>query len=248
MKKILLSFFILTALTLNSFSQKGFHSGIGGSYNTVWIINQNSYSMAEYDYVLDMGGAFRVDVGYNFTDHIGVQTGFTTFKGGQKYEDSHGTGILREVKMSYSGIPVLFKLIGGESKVKFYFLIGPQFSFLSKAELTGNYPVSDQSTLTNAKVRFEKNNSGLNFGLGADISITDFLYVNAGMSFLYGFSDINAEFGSGKDAYDPIIKGSGGNGTTWRFPSPNTGLYDKSNLANGGFSVGIHYLLNKSEK
>lgn len=68
------------------------------------------------------------------------------------------------------------------------------------------------------------------------------------MSFLYGFSDINAVIGTGKDAYDPIINGRGGNGTTWRFPSPNTGTYEKSNLANGGFSIGVHYLLNKSAK
>lgn len=239
MKRITVTFFVIALATFNSSAQKGFHAGIGGNYNTVWIINQNSYSEPEYDYKLDMGGAFRLDVGYNFSNHIGIQTGFTSFKGGQKYEDSHGTGILREVKMSYSGIPIQFKLIGGESKVKFYFLVGPQISFLSKAELTGAYSVSDPSTLTNGKVRFEKNNSGLCFGLGADISLTDFLYLNAGMSFLYGFSDINAATGSGADSYL---------GTTWRFPSPNTGTYEKSNLANGGFSVGVHYLINKSAK
>ncbi len=237
MKRIALIVFGF-ALTCNiSFAQKGFHAGIGGNYNTVWIINQNSYSQPEYDYKLDMGGAFRLDIGYNFSKHIGVQTGFTTFKGGQKYEDSHGTGILREVKMSYSGVPIQFKLIGGESKVKFYFLAGPQISFLSKAELSGNYNAIDKTTLTAGKVRFEKSNTGLSFGLGADISFTDFLYINAGMSFLYGFSDINAASGSGTDTYG---------GTTWRFPSPNTGTYEKSNLANGGFSIGIHYLLNKS--
>ncbi len=242
MKKILLSFSFLTFLTFNSLAQKGFHAGIEGSYNTVWIINQNSYGRPEYDYVLDMGGAFKLDVGYNFTNHIGVQTGFTSFKGGQKYEDSHGTGVLREVKMSYSGVPILFKLIGGESKVKFYFLIGPQLSFLSKAELTGNYIAADPTTLTNGKVRFEKSNSGLNFGLGADVSVTDFLYINAGMSFLYGFSDINAASGSGPDSYQNT------SWTSWRFPSPNTGTYEKSNMANGGFSIGVHYILNKSEK
>ncbi len=239
MKKIAFFIFVLALITINSFAQKGFHAGLGGNYNTVWIINQNSYTQAEYDYKLDMGGAFRLDVGYNFSNHIGIQTGFTTFKGGQKYEDSHGTGILREVKMRYSGVPVQVKVIGGESKVNFYFLVGPQFSFLSKAELTGNYNAIDQTTLTDGKVRFEKSNSGLNFGLGADISLTDFLYLNAGMSFLYGFSDMNAEIGTGSDAYQ---------GTSWRFPSPNTGAYEKSNLANGGFSIGVHYLLNKSTK
>ena len=112
MKRIALIVFVLTLNTINSYSQKGFHGGLGGNYNTVWIINQNSYSQPEYDYKLDMGGAFRLDVGYNFSNHLGIQTGFTTFKGGQKYEDSHGTGVLREVKMSYSGVPILFKLIG----------------------------------------------------------------------------------------------------------------------------------------
>lgn len=236
MKRITVTLIILVAAGFNSFAQKGFHAGIGGNYNTVWIINQNSYGQPEYDYKLDMGGAFRFEVGYNINDHLGIQTGFTTFKGGQKYEDSHGTGILREVKMSYSGVPVQVKVIGGESKVKFYFMVGPQFSFLSKAELTGNYNAIDKTTLTDGKVRFEKSNSGLSFGLGADISVTDFLYINAGMSFLYGFSDINAFAGSGPDTYQ---------GTTWQFPSPNTGTYEKSNLANGGFSIGVHYLLNK---
>ncbi len=242
MKKITVTLLILTSFSLVSSAQKGFHAGIGGNYNTVWIINQNSYGQPEYDYKLDIGGAFRLDIGYNFSNHIGIQTGFTSFKEGQKYEDSHGTGILREVKMSYSGIPIQLKLIGGESKVKFYFLVGPQFSFLSKAELTGNYNAVDQTTLTAAKVRFEKSNTGLSFGLGADISFTDYLYLNAGMSFLYGFSDINAASGTGVDTYvDSVI------GNTWRFPSPNTGTYAKSNLANGGFSIGVHYLLSKSK-
>ncbi len=239
MKKLLFILILMIVISTKfSFAQKGFHAGLGMNYNTVWIINQNSYGLDEYDYALDMGSALRFDVGYNFTDHLGLQTGFTSFKSGQKYDESHGADLHREIKMHYTGVPFQFVFVGGKSTVKFYAAAGPQFSFLGSASLNGNYYGAGNSATIEAKERFEKSNTGLNFGLGANISITEFLYINAGMSFLYGFSDINAESGTGAQAFG---------GTTWRWPSHNTNTYEASNLANGGFSIGIHYLMSTAK-
>jgi len=222
-----------------SFAQIGAHAGIHGMFNTLWIINQNSYGAEEYDYTLKTGVGGGLVLGYNFTDHIGLQTELNSIKMGQNYENSHGTGQVRKYNTSYIGIPLLLKYTSGEGTVKFYGQIGPQFNFLSNANIEYTDTSATTSVTISAKDRFSKTDVGLNFGLGANIDILPHLYLNAGLSFYYGFTDINSKTATADPlAYDPNGTGSG----TWRWPSPVNHKYEASHNGYGGLDVGIHYM------
>lgn len=214
----------LTLLLISNclFAQKGLHLGASGTFNTVWIINQNAYGGEEYDYTLKLGGGAGVDVGYNFTNHLGLFTGLKFSNQGQSYESSKNTGETRDISLRYNYIPVLFRFTGGNSKVKFYAQAGPQFGFINEAKYTYENPNADVTASLVITDRFTKNDNGINFGLGANIDIITNLYVSAGMDFYYSFNDIN----------DP------------KFHIPDSsGVYEPSKNATGGIRIGVHYIL-----
>lgn len=214
---------ITLLLLVNSlFAQKGLHAGLSGNYNTVWIVNQNAYGGEEYDYTLKMGGGAGIDVGYNFTNHLGLFTGFKFSNQGQSYESSKNTGETRDVSLKYSYIPVLFRFTGGSSKVKFYAQAGPQFGFINDATYTYENPNTKISQSYNFKERYTKNDNGINFSLGANIDLITNLYLSAGLDFFYSFNDINDE----------------------KFHIPDSsGVYEPSKNATGGLRIGVHYIL-----
>jgi hypothetical protein len=216
---------------------------LGGNLNSVWIINQNSYGDKEYDYKLDLGGGGGLVLGYNVTDHFGFQTEIKTSKQGQKYEDHINNSLTREVRLNYIAIPVLVKVIGGSSGVKFYANGGVQFNSLTKATLLGNYEGNPSSNI-DAKERFKSSDIGLNFGLGGDISLTEFLYLNVGMSFFYSFRDINSDNPKSTLYNDYAATPVGTAGPQgWQWPDAGgSGTYEASKNATGGFSIGLHYM------
>jgi hypothetical protein len=222
MKKISILFFPFFLSIICCFGQQGFHVGLVGNLNTVWIINQDAYGLKEYDYKLDIGGGGGLQVGYNITDHIGFLAEIKSSQEGQKYDDHDNPSVTRESRLDYLAVPILFKFIGGapSSGVKFYADGGVQLNFLTSATLIGYYGGNDATTA--AKDRYNSSDAGINFGLGTDISLTKFLYLNAGMSFYYSFNDINAP--------------------SWRIPD-SKGVYGASRNGTGGITVGIHYLI-----
>lgn len=232
MRKVLLVVLLLPLFAVSGYSQQGFHVGVTGNLNSVWIINQNAYGLKEYDYKLDIGGGGGIALGYNLTDHFGFQAEVKSSKQGQKYVDHRNSSLVRDVTLNYVAIPVLVKVIGGSSNVRFYADAGIQYNILSNARLSGEYDILLLNT--NAREMFNKSDVGFNFGLGGDISLTDYLYLNVGMSFYYGFNDINAASGSGLRAYKF---------NTWQWPDQQgSGVYKASKNGTGGFNVGIHYL------
>lgn len=245
MKRISLALLILISFSTQSFSQKGFHSGLGGNFCTSWIINQNSYGGDEYDYTLKTGGGFGLITGYNITDHIGFQVEFRTASGGQSYEDSHSDrlGNTRDYSFKYTKMPVLFQFIGGSSTVKFYANAGVQFGFLSKATISVHNEVpAIYDTSFNAKERFNSSDMALNFGLGANISITPNIYLSAGMGFDYSFGDINNGTATGAGTFTDKDGGKHG----WQWPDEHgTGIYKASKNATGGLFIAAHYLFGK---
>ncbi len=213
---------LLLSISTYAFAQKGLHLGASGSFNTVWIVNQNAYGGEEYDYTLKTGGGAGIDAGYNFTNHLGVFTGFKFANQGQSYESSKNTGQTRDISLKYNYIPLLFRFTGGSSKVKFYAQAGPQFGFISDANYTFEDPNTASSFTLGIKERFTKNDNGINFGLGANIDIITNLYISAGMDFFYSFNDINDE-----DFHIP----------------DSSGVYEASKNATGGLRIGVHYIL-----
>jgi hypothetical protein len=237
--KSLLTAVILIAAISNVYAQKEkhFEVGIHGGYGSVWIINQNNYGLTEMDYEYTWGGGYNLQLVYNFTENIGLFTEVGIMNQGQDYTDEWGNqSVERSLKLNYLNVPLFFKYSYGESVARFRLLVGPQFSFLQKAEQA--YTINGKDFHQNVvneegesfdagakdiKDRYNSSDIFIVLDLGADIFLVeDMLYLSTGIRMAYGLTDINAS------AYQ--MKNGEGN-------------YDPSHNASVVFRLGINYII-----
>lgn len=209
-------------LSANLKAQSGFHAGIHAGYNVVGIFDPETYGAPDYEYKPKYGFLVGAALGYDFVSFIGIQTELNYAKMGHDVKKDYPSGesILREIDFDYIQIPLMAKVRLGGGDVRYYLLFGPQFSFLTKASI---YSTETAEVVTDAieNGNFKKNDFGLSLGTGADILLVDNLFINAGLRFYYGLSDINTD--------DPAF---------WQ---NKTKINEFSNNGYGGLDVGIHY-------
>jgi len=239
MKRFFTLLLVLSLLVPAAFAQKGLQVGANGMGLTPFITNTNMWGSGDdSDIKITFSRSFGFDAGYNFTDNLGLYTGFWFMNLGQDYTDSfNGSDYTRDIRLKYNMIPIMFKFTGNESRVNFIGGFGILYAMLSEAEqiwqkdgndfstsATGEDINGEEFTYTSKNVtsRFEKNDIILNFELGARIMIIDNLYADATLNFGYGLKDINAE--------------------AFRIPNSD-GAYTASHNAYGGFKVGVAYVL-----
>jgi hypothetical protein len=237
MKKFYSALLALLLITsIPALAQKGFYIGIAGTAQSTWIINQENYGLKPLNEVSTLGGSGNINVGYDFTNHIGIKVefGYGTF--GQKYSKTIGdSAFSRNIKLNYFMIPVLFKYRVGGPVVKFYFAIGPQFNMLMSANQTYtlNGETFDTTLKTISGKPFEVGLAGIKdrfasmdifarMDLGLDITLVKHLMIEFGLKLGYGLMDINAT--------DYQLKDKDGN-------------YNKSHNVFGGLTLGINYRL-----
>jgi len=225
MKKIILlcSFILLIGIQVSN-AQKGKEVifGLGGAFTSTWIVNQNFYGEPELDYAPKTGYAISLNLGYDFTEKIGVATELQysmqgqKYSGKQKWTGSEVTPVIydfnpvdRNIKLAYFNLPIFFKYRFGTGNTRFRFMAGPQFGFLMDATQefdrtsTNGVPTStsvlDKNgvrfdvTDSNIKDRIENMDISIAVDVGADISLSDQFYVNAGLRLNYGFKDLNTD-------------------------------------------------------
>lgn len=239
MKRLFTLLFVLSLLAPTTFAQKGLQLGANGMAITPFITNTNMWGAgSDYDIDITFSRSFGIDVGYNFTDNLGLYSGIWFMNMGQNYSDfQEGSNYNREIKLKYNMIPMMLKFTGSESRVNFIGGFGILYAMLGSAEQVwlqdGNnisLPVMGEDmnmdefnlVATDVTDRFEKNDIILNFELGARIMIIDNLYADATLNFGYGLKDINAE--------------------PYRIPNTE-GTYTASHNAYAGFKVGVAYVL-----
>lgn len=224
--------------TGNLMSQKQLYFGLGGTGLSSFITNQNNYhSGFEMDYAVTFGAAGNVNIGFDFSNHIGLklEVGFANL--GQKYEDTrmeYDTNVryTRNIQLNYLQIPLLFKFRTGGEVVKFYVMAGPQLNYLLSAtqkylrnDMVDNRPIPGSLEEIGKETITDRYNSIDIIGrmdLGVDIQLASNLFLNAGMSMGYGFIDINA--------------------SDWHYPDSDDN-YNPSHNIYGGLNVGINYTL-----
>ena len=231
---------LLALLLLAGFpalAQKGFYFGLAGTIQSTWITNQNNYGFSEMDYKSTFGGAGNLNVGYDFTNHLGLKLEIGYSKLGQKYTDSKTDSLKnnydfsREIKMNYLTIPILFKYRTGGAIAKFYVALGPQFNMLLSAKQTytvnGMPIVAEQKTVSgntfqigqeDIKERYSSMDIVARVDLGLEITLVKFLMLDVGATFGYGLMDLNA--------------------TDYRLKD-STGNYHPSHNAFGGLTLGL---------
>ena len=138
---------------------------------------------------------------------------------GQDYTDNwSGQNVERSVKLKYLNVPLFFKYSYGESRARFRLLVGPQFSFLQKADQTYTINGKDfHKDLVNKEGetfdagasditdRYSSSDISFVLDLGADIFVVEgMLYLSVGARMFYGFTDINEEAYRIREPYDPL--------------------------------------------
>jgi hypothetical protein len=228
MKKIittLLGCFILAAST---FAQIGLYAGAGGGFNSVWILNQNTFGRddRELNYEKKFGTVFGLRVGNNFTPNLGLSLEANLIQGGQKYTDVFGNDEthVKDIRLNSVQIPLLLRYRGYPFGSGAFFAIGPYVSILNKAEVTytinneevTNYPdgfAPEYAGMAPAddKELFRSNEVGVLGELGIDIqAVEGKLFISPSIRVQYGLTDLNAEAYSVHDTYEPSHTAIGG--------------------------------------
>jgi hypothetical protein len=236
--KSLLTILLLTLLIPFSHAQKGLSIGANFMPLNTNIVNQDTWGNGhEYDYVPTYSSSFGLDVGYSFNENIGIYTGYWFTDLGQDYEDSYnGSDWERKLTLKYSMIPVMLKFNGTKSKVNFLGGAGILIANLNEAEqewlrdgntFTGviNNPITGETfNLGESDVtdRFASSDIFINLEVGARFLFGEKLFLDAGLNFGYGLSDINDE--------------------DWQIEN-NDGNYDPSHNAFVGLRIGLAYML-----
>jgi hypothetical protein len=238
MKKMysaLLAFLLLASFP--ALAQKGLYFGVAGTIQNTWITNQNNYGLPEMDYKLTFGGAANFNLGYDFTNHIGIKIEVGYGKLGQKYTDKVGdSSFTREVKMNHLMIPILFKYRTNGAIAKFYVAVGPQFDMLLSANqnyiLNGKTFEDTLETVSGEKFsvgqeelkeRFSSLDVFARMDLGIDITLVKHILIECGLKLGYGLMDMNT--------------------TDYRLKDHSSGLYHPSHNVFAGLTLGINYRL-----
>jgi hypothetical protein len=245
MKKIFTIASVILLMAAFSASAQQLYFGAQGTGLSTWITNQQNYGRPSMDYVATFGGGGNITIGYDFNKHIGLQLQAGFAKLGQKFKDTQVINdttneYTRNVKLNYIQLPLLFKYRSSGDVARFYLMAGPQFDFLLSANqsyyknaiayddtflnpYTNDWEKLGEEDITNRYTSFD---IFARLDLGVDITIVKNLFINTGLSFAYGLTDINA------DNYR--INDSDGNYN----PSHNIAI---------GFNVGINYALDFSK-
>ncbi len=208
---IILIVLLISYSSLKAQKGKELVIGANAALTTVVIMNQNFYVEPEVDYAHKMGYAAGFNLGYNFSEYVGIMGEIQYSLQGQKYEGDQSfdgniyDDVVRDIDLRYLNIPLFFKYSSGDKLVRFRFYVGPQLGILLDAtqEYTrngnkigthatdndGNDFVTDANDI---KDRFDKFDFGGVLDVGADFHVSDVLCLTAGLRGNYGFRDINA--------------------------------------------------------
>lgn len=198
---------------------QGPYFGVKYTHSTTWLINKQ-VSDSKYEtqeYVTSFGNDYGLIAGYKFSETIGLELNLLLNNHIQKYYGNKGYnyGLDKtyeyiyesETRLKTFDIPVLLKA----GKVA-YFEIGPIFSFLTKA--TYNRDVDKANIFVQQELKDDVEDYGVTaffktpviiggvIGFGADIEITDVIFLNLGLRIVGYFSDLKGVNALGETKYD----------------------------------------------
>jgi len=137
-----------------------------------------------------LGYGYGAFVGFNFTEHVGVQAEIIYTPITQKYTE---LDVEREINLRYVNIPLLLSLNTGKTKpVNFNLVGGPQLgiSVGSDIHVSGG---GAQSEATHAMLSVKTSDIGIAYGAGADFGLNSTNTFRLGIGFrgVFGLFDIS---------------------------------------------------------
>ncbi len=138
------------------------------------------------------GYGFGATLGYNFTDHIGIQVEGIYSAIGQKYTE---VDVERKVNLKYVNVPLLLSINTGKSKVVNFNLVGgPQIGISVGSNI---FTSKDGPNNSNAVLSVKNGDLGVAYGAGLDFGVNSARTMRIGLGFrgvqgLFDISDNNA--------------------------------------------------------
>jgi hypothetical protein len=236
---------ILSISMFQAQSQDGFEVGGNLSINSTWILNQNAYEVfkltcddpglweSQPNYQITVGYSVGASAAFRSGDFWGFMAELNYSKAGQNYKDGFTTTICpdhsnfqRKFTLHYFQMPLMAKFTATHrGDVKWYVLAGPQIGILLGAKetvtLSGN--ATTPGLLTPARQKVKTLDLDLVLGTGADIFLSDNLYINVGFKTYFGLVDINSK-------------------NVKQYIEENDATYQSSRNFNAGAHVGVHYI------
>jgi len=134
-----------------------------------------------------LGYGAGVILGFNFTDHIGIQGEVIYSTLNQKYTEDD---IEREIKLEYINVPLLLSYNTGKlNPVNFNVVVGPQIGLSVGSELLQNSGDPNDEAVLSVK----KGDLGFAYGAGFDFGLNAAKTFRLGIGFrgVYGLLDIS---------------------------------------------------------
>jgi hypothetical protein len=240
MKKFMLSFAMVASLFAVN-AQKGLEVGVFVQPQNTWIMNQEDFDAgSEIDFRPTFGVSSGLNVGFNFTDNIGIRSGFTFLSSqGMNYKSDVGAGYEPSVKMNYMKVPLMLKFNSDPSaSTSFLFTAGVNLGFLTSAKSEG-FPEANtiQGAVDLATLAFRAPNA---FVIGNDDDLTD----------AYKGFDIQPQIGLGLQAnltnnlnLNFLFTAAYSLGDIEEESKKPGGRESSANHLLGGFQIGVNYVL-----
>lgn len=159
---------------------------------TVSSLNLMTSSGGQVEGKATLGYGFGALLGFNFSDHVGIQGEVIYSSSSQKYTE---VDLERKVNLRYVNIPLLLSLNTGKTKaVNLNIVAGPQLGLSagSSVHLSGG----DETGQPIAVVSVKKGDIGFAYGIGVDFGLNAARTIRLGLGYrgvsgLFDISDNN---------------------------------------------------------
>ncbi len=136
-----------------------------------------------------LGYGFGGVIGFNFTEHIGLQAEVIYNSISQEYKEKD---VVRNLHLKYVNIPLLFSLNTGRSKpINFNLVAGPQIGINIASDVSSSG--GDGTVTSTAVLSVKKGDLGFAYGAGVDFGLIPSGAFRLGVGFrgVYGVLDIS---------------------------------------------------------
>lgn len=194
MKKLII---IVAALVFSGsiFAQKGLEVGVYATPQSTWIFNQQDFDEGDnLNFRSTIGYTVGANLGFNFTNTIGIRTGLAFSRQGQNYIDDN-LDIPFATKLSYIKVPLLVKFNSDpQAATAFLATLGVDLGILSG----GKYSIDGEDLPTTFPFSDPKDDyNGFDLsavvGFGLQARIDPRLNLNFMLRFSYSVLDIENE-------------------------------------------------------
>lgn len=213
--------------------------GIVALPQAAWIFNKSDKDeIPTLNRPITYGYGGGIDIGINFKQMFGMQTGVFYSSQGQEYTRNSTTGWnSRRVELNYVKVPLLFRVnTGPYSTTNFFLSVGPQVSLLVKAKEFQDGEEHDYTDFSmdpmTTEDLYKPFDIGMVLNIGTKARVNDRFFVTLGFRMDYSLLDIENKsyeyraLNESKQSFYSVERSSGRNMT-------------------GAFNIGFHYTINK---